>query len=54
MGLSGKGWATYLAEESDLDAVIRAVAREQVVRHAMAETGEDRRTVEDMLDASWT
>lgn len=44
--------AAALENADDLDVVIRAVAREQVIRHAMAETGEDRQTVADMLDAS--
>lgn len=41
-----------LAETDDLDAVIRAVAREQAVRHAVAETGESREIVTEMLDAA--
>jgi hypothetical protein len=44
--------ARLLAEEDDLDAVIRAVAREQAVRHAVAETGESRAIVEEMLGAA--
>lgn len=41
-----------LAQVSDLEAVPRALARETVIRSAMAETGEDRETVTDMLDAA--
>ena len=35
----------------DLEAAKRALIRETVIREAMTETGEDRRTVTDMIDA---
>ena len=44
--------AGLLAETDDLDAVIRAVAREQAVRHGVAETGESREIVAEFLDAA--
>lgn len=40
-----------LEHEDDLEGVIRAVAREQAIRQAVAETGEDRATIVDFLDA---
>jgi hypothetical protein len=40
-----------LLEEADLEAVKRALAREQVIRDAMAETGESREIVAEMVDA---
>lgn len=40
-----------LAGAKDLEAVIKAVAREEVIRSAMAETGESRQIVTEMLDA---
>ena len=43
--------AAVLAAEEDLDDVIRAVAREQIIREAVAETGETREIVAMMLDA---
>lgn len=41
-----------LAGAADLDAVIRAVARERAIRGAMAETGESREIVTEALDAA--
>jgi hypothetical protein len=41
-----------LAQESDLDAVIRAVARERAIRDTVAETGEERAIVAEALDAA--
>lgn len=38
-----------LLAEADLKAVMHALAREQVIRDAMAETGESREIVEEML-----
>jgi hypothetical protein len=52
MGSEMKDWRELLAQAQDLDVVIRAVALETVIRQAMAETGESRETVTDMLDAS--
>lgn len=44
--------AEILSGKEDLDAVIRAVARERVIRRGMAETGESREIVAETLDAS--
>ncbi|HEU4751971.1 MAG TPA: hypothetical protein VFU47_02605 [Armatimonadota bacterium] len=43
--------ADALADVDDLDRVRAALVREHAVRHVMAETGEDRQTVTDMIDA---
>jgi hypothetical protein len=43
--------AQALTRTDDLDAVIRLVARERLIRDAMAQTGEGRNTVTDMFDA---
>jgi hypothetical protein len=43
--------ADALAAMDSLDMVARISAREQMIREAMTETGEDRATVEDLLDA---
>lgn len=48
----GKAYlAEMLAGVDDLDVVIKAVARERVIRDTMARTGEGRETVVDMADA---
>jgi hypothetical protein len=51
MGLSEKGWATYLAEAEDLEAVRAALVKETVVREVMAKSGEPRDIVVDMIEA---
>jgi len=43
--------ADALSAEPDLEAVKVAMIREYAIRHAMAETGEDRETVSDMIGA---
>lgn len=43
--------AELFANEPDLDRVRAALVREHAVRYVMAETGEDRQTVTDMIDA---
>lgn len=40
-----------LAQVDDLDTVVKAMAKEQVIRETMARTGEDRETVTDLADA---
>lgn len=53
------GYVTYgrnelrhvMSEIEDLDEARTALVREHAVRHLMAETGEDRQTVTDMIDA---
>jgi len=52
LGRAGLTLAEALEGEADLDALIRAVSRETVIRHAMAETGEGRTVVAEMLDAT--
>lgn len=47
----GKAITEFLAGLNDLDVVVRAVAREHTIRQVVAETGEDRKTIADMLDA---
>lgn len=51
MGLSEKALATVLAETQDLGRVQAALVREKVIRNTMAQTGEGRSTVVDMVDA---
>lgn len=51
LGRAGLTLAEALAEESDLDAVVKALARETVIRHMMAETGEPREIVAEQIDA---
>lgn len=41
-----------LAQVEDLETVTPALARESVIRSGMAETGEDRQSVADLLDAA--
>lgn len=43
--------ADALASVDDLEAVKRALVREAVIREVMRESGEDRKTVTDMIDA---
>lgn len=43
--------ADLFANAPDLDRVRAALVREHAIRHVMAETGEDRQTVTDMIDA---
>lgn len=45
------GLDKWLASMGDLEEVKTALIRETAIRHAMAETGEDRKTVADMIDA---
>jgi hypothetical protein len=52
MGSERKDWEELVAQADDLDTVVRAVAREHAIRHGMAETGESREIVTDMLDAA--
>jgi hypothetical protein len=51
MGLSDKSLATVLAETADLGRFQAALVRERVIRNTMAQTGEGRDTVVDMVDA---
>jgi hypothetical protein len=51
MGLSDKSLATVLAETEDLGRFQAALVRERVIRNTMAQTGEGRTTVADMIDA---
>lgn len=44
-------WSAWLAGARDLEAVQAALVREIVIRQVMAESGEERRHVVDMLDA---
>ena len=48
----GNRWELLLREEADLEQVKRALARETVIRHMVAETGEPREIVAEMVDAS--
>lgn len=50
-GLGFADLGTALACSDDLDQVIRAVARERVIRDTMAKTGEGREVVVEMADA---
>lgn len=52
MGSELKDCQEFMAQVDDLDQVTRALARETVIRQAMAETGESREIVVEMLDAS--
>lgn len=40
-----------LADVDDLEAVKRALIREQVIRETMRNSGEDRKTITDMIEA---
>jgi len=51
LGRAGVSLSEGLAGEDDLEAVQTALSRETVLRGVMAETGEDRQTVMDMIDA---
>lgn len=43
--------ATLLADDQDLDYVVRAVARERTIRQVMIQSGEGRAVVAEMVDA---
>jgi hypothetical protein len=45
-------WSVWIEGAADLAAVRAALVRETVIREVMVQTGEDRRTVADMLDAT--
>lgn len=47
-GFDLEGW---LAQTTELETVRAALVRETVIRQVMADSGEDRQTVTDMLDA---
>jgi hypothetical protein len=51
LGRAGLTLGEALAGEADLDRLRAALVRETVIRQVMADSGEDRRTVTDMLDA---
>jgi hypothetical protein len=51
MGLSDNALATVLAETADLGRFQAALVRERVIRNTMAQTGEGRTTVVDMINA---
>jgi hypothetical protein len=51
LGRAGLTLGEALAGEVDLDVVRAALVKETVIRQVMADSGEDRRTVTDMLDA---
>lgn len=51
MGLSDNALATVLAETADLGRFQAALVREKVIRNTMAQTGEGRETVVDMVNA---
>lgn len=46
-----ENWAATVARTEDLDKLQEALVRERVIRQVMAESGEERRHVADMLDA---
>lgn len=46
-----KFWQDALADTVDLDAVVRAAARERSIRDTMRETGEPREIVAELLDS---
>jgi hypothetical protein len=50
--VQGRGFLAALLEEADLDVMIKMTARETVIRHVMAETGESRQIVTEMVDAA--
>ncbi len=52
LGRIGLTLGEALADTDDLDAVIRAVARERAIRDTMAETGETHEAVASVLDAA--
>lgn len=49
--MTGFDLETWLAGTTELDTVIRAVAREEAIRDGMAATGESREIVAETLDA---
>jgi hypothetical protein len=51
LGRAGLTLGEALEREEDLETVKRAVIREQVIRDSMAQTGEPREIVAEMLDA---
>lgn len=51
LGRAGLTLGEALAEEENLDQLQAALVRERVIREVMRESGEERRHVEDMLDA---
>ena len=52
MGSEMKDWQELVAQADDLEAVIRAVARERAIRDTVAETGETHEIVASVLDAA--
>jgi hypothetical protein len=52
LGRIGLTLGEALADTDDLDAVVRAVARERAIRDTMAETGETHEIVASVLDAA--
>lgn len=51
VSIDGWGVITDLLANLDLDRLQEALSRETVIRAVMADSGEDRRTVADMVDA---
>lgn len=45
-------WPMWLAGARDLDRVRAALVREHAIRHVMAETGETRKVVTDLIGAA--
>jgi hypothetical protein len=50
--MTGIDLEKWLSETTELDTVMRALVRERVIREGMADTGESREIVAEMLDAS--
>lgn len=48
----GRDFLAAILEEADLERATKALARETVIRHMVAETGEPREVVAEMVDAS--
>jgi hypothetical protein len=48
----GRDFLAAILEEADLAQVVKVVARETVIRNVMAESGEPREVVAEMVDAS--
>ena len=52
LGRIGLTLGEALADTDDLDGVVRAVARERAIRDTMAETGETREIVTEVVEAA--
>lgn len=49
---AGLSLSEAMEREDDLDAILKALAREALIRHAMKKTGESRVIVVEMIDAA--